>query len=155
MSKQERKLLFSVTKEDCRWDYYRCSGPGGQHRNKTSSGVRCTHPPSGSVGQACDERSQHVNKRLAFQRMAESPEFKKWHKIECARVTGKLDQIEREVERQMKNIKVEIKDDGLWKEADKNDPLSFEEEENEETNERKPRGKRNKTKDQKAKRKTD
>ena len=125
--KPERKLLFSVTKTDCRWDYFRCPGKGGQKVNKTSSGVRCTHPPSGAVGQSCDERQQSQNKKLAFKRMAESKEFQAWHKLECARVTGKLDQIEREVEKQMRNIKVEIKEDGLWTEVDKDDPLSYEE----------------------------
>ena len=109
-----KKLLFSVTKSDCRWDYFRCPGHGGQKLQKTSSGVRCTHPPSGAVGQSCDERKQSQNKKIAFKRMAETEEFKKWHKIEVSRVTGKLDLIEREVEKQMKNIKVEIKEDGLW-----------------------------------------
>lgn len=120
----KRKLLFSVTKDDCRWDYFRCPGKGGQKVNKTSSGVRCTHPPSGAVGKSCDERQQSENRKRAFVRMAESDEFKKWHKIECARRTGELDRIEREVERQMRRIKVEIKQDGVWTEVDKDDPLT-------------------------------
>ena len=122
----KKKLLFSVTKEDCKWDYYRCPGPGGQHVNKASTGVRCTHKASGAVGQSCDERSQVRNKKIAFERMAKSKEFNKWHKIECARRTGVLDQIEREVERQMRKIKVEIKEDGIWVEVDKNLPLADE-----------------------------
>lgn len=121
---KKRELLFTVTKDDCRWDYTRGRGAGGQKRNKTSSAVRCTHKESGAVGYAEDERSQLQNRRLAFERMANSKEFKTWHKLEVARRTGLLEGIEREVERQMKNIKVEIKDDkGLWKIVDKNDPL--------------------------------
>jgi len=121
--KKERKLLFSVTKEDCNWDYYRCPGPGGQHVNKVNTGVRCTHKASGAVGQSCEERSQVQNKKLAFKRMAETDVFKVWHRMEVARKTGLMDQIEREVERQMRNIKVEIKQDGLWTEINKDAPL--------------------------------
>ena len=128
-SKSKRKLLFSVTKTDCRWDYFRCSGAGGQKVNKTSSGVRCTHKASKAVGQSCDERVQHQNKKLAFERMAKSKEFKQWHQLECARVTGQLDIIEREVKKQMRNIKVEVKsEEGLWTEVDKNAPLDMKEE---------------------------
>lgn len=47
-----REPIVTVTAADCRWDYYRGSGAGGQHRNKTSSAVRCTHEPSGAVGQS-------------------------------------------------------------------------------------------------------
>jgi len=126
--KQNKKLLFSVTKDDCRWDYYRCPGKGGQNVNKRDTGVRCTHPPSKAVGKSCDERSQGQNKRTAFKRMAESKEFKAWHKIECARRTGQLDLIEREVERQLHNIKVEVKENGIWTEVDKNAILDNSEE---------------------------
>lgn len=56
--------------------------------------------------------------------MAKTKEFKKWHRIEVSRVTGKLDQINREVERQMRNIRVEVKNgDGLWEEVNKDLPL--------------------------------
>lgn len=120
----KKKLLFSVTKDDCRWDYYRCSGAGGQKVNKTSSGVRCTHHRSGAVGQSCDERSQHANKKLAFKRMAESKVFKQWHRMEVARQTGVLDEIERKIEREMKRIKVEVKEDGIWTQVDKNNSLN-------------------------------
>lgn len=110
-----KKLLFSVTKDDCRWDYFRGSGKGGQKRNKTESAVRCTHEPSGAVGQADDTRSQHQNKRLAFARMGHSNRFQKWARIEAARVTGKLKQIEEWVDREMRmNIKVEKQEDGKW-----------------------------------------
>lgn len=123
---KKRELLFSVTKDDCRWDRFRCSGKGGQKVNKTESGVRCTHKASGAVGQSCDSRMQHQNKKTAFVRMCQTDTFKKWHRIECARQTGKLDQIEREVERQMKKVRLEIKNDkGRWTEVDLNDPLDI------------------------------
>jgi hypothetical protein len=110
-----RELLFSVTAKDCRWDYYRGSGPGGQHRNKTESAVRCTHIASGAVGQAEDDRSQHKNKPLAFGRMAKTQKFQSWARLEVCRLTGKLAEIEEYVDREMRtNLKVEVQIDGRW-----------------------------------------
>lgn len=76
----ERRLVLSVTAKDCREDRFRGSGAGGQHRNKTETGIRWTHEPSGAVGQSCDERSQHQNRRTAWRRMVESKEFQLWLK---------------------------------------------------------------------------
>ena len=47
----------------------RRSGPGGQHRNKTSSGVFLTHRPSGLVGEATERRSQAQNREIALMRL--------------------------------------------------------------------------------------
>jgi len=102
-----KELIFSVTAKDCRFDYFRGSGKGGQKRNKTSSGVRCVHLESGAVGVSDDTRSQHQNKAIAFQRMAETPKFKKWHKLEIARRTGELTEIESRVDKEMQKIRVE------------------------------------------------
>jgi hypothetical protein len=53
----------------CSVDTFRGSGPGGQKRNKTDSGVRVRHRPSGLSGQATDSRSQHDNRRRALRRL--------------------------------------------------------------------------------------
>lgn len=50
-------------------DTYRASGNGGQHRNKTDSAIRLTHLPTGIVVTATEDRSQHVNRKVAFERL--------------------------------------------------------------------------------------
>ena len=42
---------------------------GGQHVNKTSSGVRALYPPLGLEAISFDERSQHLNKKIAIKRL--------------------------------------------------------------------------------------
>ena len=116
---KERKPLFSITAKDCRWDYYRASGPGGQKKNKTSSAVRCTHEISGAVGKAEEHRSQSQNKKLAFRRMADSDKFRKWVKVEMSRRMGKEAEIKNLLEKEMRpiNLKLETKgDDKKWTE---------------------------------------
>ena len=53
----------------CRVDFRRDSGPGGQKRNKVESACRITHEPTGVVANAADERSQHANKAIALKRL--------------------------------------------------------------------------------------
>lgn len=46
---------------DLRRDTFRSGGPGGQHQNKTESGVRYTHLPTGVSAESRSERSQMKN----------------------------------------------------------------------------------------------
>jgi peptide chain release factor 2 len=51
-----------VLKDDeLKRDVFRSGGPGGQHQNKTESGVRYTHLPTGIAAESRSERSQHKN----------------------------------------------------------------------------------------------
>ncbi|XXF79407.1 peptide chain release factor-like protein [Myxococcaceae bacterium GXIMD 01537] len=55
----------------CEVDYFIASGPGGQHRNTTASGVRLSHAPTELSVTATERRSQVQNKSVALERLRE------------------------------------------------------------------------------------
>src|SRR5215470_6626023 len=63
---EDRALLA-----ECEQELFTSSGPGGQHRNKTASGVRLTHPTTELSVTATERRSQAQNRRAALERLRE------------------------------------------------------------------------------------
>ncbi|MCP4213423.1 MAG: peptide chain release factor H [bacterium] len=64
-----REKSGGLSEKDIKIETIRAGGPGGQHVNKTESAVRITHLPSGITVRADEERSQHMNKKLAIARL--------------------------------------------------------------------------------------
>ena len=53
----------------CRVETFMAGGKGGQHQNRTESGVRLVHLPTGVLVISREERSQHRNKSIALERL--------------------------------------------------------------------------------------
>ncbi|HYO53994.1 peptide chain release factor-like protein [Archangium sp.] len=100
----------------CEVEFFIGSGPGGQHRNTTASGVRLTHPPTGLSVTATERRSQSQNKGTALERLREGLQAltyvpKKRHKTKPTKGSQKrrLDSKKREGEKKAQRGKK-----GLW-----------------------------------------
>lgn len=62
----EGNIEIEIRPDDLKRDTFRSGGPGGQHQNKTESGVRYTHLPTGIAAESRSERSQHKNDQMAL-----------------------------------------------------------------------------------------
>jgi hypothetical protein len=107
-----RKKVLTVTAKDCELQTFRAGGNGGQNQNKRDTGVRWIHHPSGARGESREHRTQWQNKKAAWKRMVDTPQFKYWVAVE----TGRVEDREKWLARMMedKNFVTEIKVDGKW-----------------------------------------
>jgi len=76
LTPQQRAALGDAARLDddalraqCDESFFVASGPGGQHRNKTSTAVRLVHRPSGVQVTATERRSQLLNRAEALERL--------------------------------------------------------------------------------------
>lgn len=111
-----KELLFSVTADDCQWSFFAVGGKGGQKVNKTSTGARVLHPPSGAVGESRQGRSQLANRKAAWRKMVESTKFKLWINRRLAQGPTPEERVEKDM--QTENLLVEIKKNGRWERAE-------------------------------------
>ncbi len=66
MPEIEGTIEIEIKPDELKRDTFRSGGPGGQHQNKTESGVRYTHLPTGLACESRTERSQHKNDQQAM-----------------------------------------------------------------------------------------
>ena len=107
-----REKILTVTAADCELQTFRSGGKGGQNQNKRETGVRFIHHPSGARGECREHRTQWQNKKIAWRRMCETPQFKYWVAVE----TGRIEAAEKWLAKMMEpqNIKTEVRVDGKW-----------------------------------------
>ncbi len=60
----------SINENNIRIEKFHSGGPGGQHVNKTESGVRIIHIPTGITVSSTKERSQFMNKQDALKKLS-------------------------------------------------------------------------------------
>lgn len=81
-------MSVEINEADIRVEFYRGSGPGGQHRNTTDSAVRIRHLPTGIVVHADENRSQLRNREVAMERLRLALE--KRNRVEKKRLATKV-----------------------------------------------------------------
>jgi peptide chain release factor 2 len=62
----EKDTDIKIGPDEVKMETFRSSGPGGQHRQKTSTAVRLTHLPTGITNSIQSQRSQFQNREIAF-----------------------------------------------------------------------------------------
>ena len=72
---------IALNEKEVRFQTMRSSGAGGQHVNKVNSGVRAIHLPTKIQAVAMDNRSQHINRKIALERLKKKVEEKNLENI--------------------------------------------------------------------------
>lgn len=68
---KSRPEINRPEKMPIRFETFRSGGKGGQHVNKVETGVRVVHIPTGIAVVSTEARSQHMNKKLALNRLCD------------------------------------------------------------------------------------
>lgn len=70
---RDRDQLLTLPEDEflrhCTLEFFKATGAGGQHRNKTSSAVRVTLKETQLRAEDCSERSQHRNRSNAVKKL--------------------------------------------------------------------------------------
>ncbi len=67
---ETEEISEKLTVDIIRIEKFHSGGPGGQHVNKTESGVRIIHIPTGITVSSTKERSQFMNKQDALKKLS-------------------------------------------------------------------------------------
>jgi peptide chain release factor 2 len=91
MPEIEGTIEIDIKPDDVERQTFRSGGPGGQHQNKTESGVRLIHKPTGVVAESRSERSQHKNNDMCW-KMLKAKLFKLEEQKRTAQVEKQYDE---------------------------------------------------------------
>ncbi|MFL5243337.1 MAG: peptide chain release factor 2 [Gemmataceae bacterium] len=69
MPEIDSSIEIELRSDELERQTFRSGGPGGQHQNKTESGVRYIHKPTGIAAESRSERSQHKNDAMALSQL--------------------------------------------------------------------------------------
>ena len=114
-----RELLFSITKDDFKIDWFSGTGAGGQYRNKHQNCIRLHHKDSGVTVTGQSNRDRISNQKEAMNNLINHPKFKIWHIQKINEVVSGLT-LEQKIDEMItpENLKIEVQEDGKWKEVE-------------------------------------
>ncbi|MCL1975685.1 MAG: peptide chain release factor H [Firmicutes bacterium] len=67
----EKPSTTDFSEDVIQFQTFHCGGKGGQNVNKVETGVRATHIPTGLSVTVTEARTQHINKKIAINRLSE------------------------------------------------------------------------------------
>ncbi len=109
---EERLSTLHIHREEVVEKFVRSAGPGGQKVNKTSSAVYLRHLPTGIEIKMQQDRSQAVNRFLAWRLLADKVEFRQTGKDPRA---AKADRIRKQKQRRLRKTRGREMEEGSKK----------------------------------------